>query len=127
VFLRSADHQRATSRVSSRRRITPISRRHESVSIPGGPRQLTNRGEAPGPGEVGFHDQDGRERARPWTRGGGEPGRTLQGDIPVVSGNTGTDTGAKSRPPDRFGVRETDGRIELEVPADFSTPRPSAW
>jgi Rieske Fe-S protein len=33
-------------------------------------------------------------------------------------------SGPPPRALDRFGVRETDGRIELEVPADFSTPRP---
>jgi nitrite reductase/ring-hydroxylating ferredoxin subunit len=32
-------------------------------------------------------------------------------------------SGPPPRPLDRFGARETDGRIELEVPADFSTPR----
>ena len=35
-------------------------------------------------------------------------------------------SGPPPRPLDRFGVREADGSIELEVPADFSTPRPSA-
>lgn len=35
-------------------------------------------------------------------------------------------SGPPPRPLDRFGVRETGGRIELEVPADFSTPRPGA-
>jgi Rieske Fe-S protein len=34
-------------------------------------------------------------------------------------------SGPPPRPLDRFGVRETGGRIELEVPADFSTPRPA--
>jgi len=33
-------------------------------------------------------------------------------------------SGPPPRPLDRFGVREADGRIELQVPADFSTPRP---
>jgi menaquinol-cytochrome c reductase iron-sulfur subunit len=33
-------------------------------------------------------------------------------------------SGPPPRPLDRFGVREVDGRVELEVPADFSTPRP---
>jgi Rieske Fe-S protein len=35
-------------------------------------------------------------------------------------------SGPPPRPLDRFAVREVDGRIELEVPADFSTPRPEA-
>ena len=35
-------------------------------------------------------------------------------------------SGPPPRPLERFGVREADGSIELEVPADFSTPRPSA-
>jgi nitrite reductase/ring-hydroxylating ferredoxin subunit len=35
-------------------------------------------------------------------------------------------SGPPPRPLDRFRVREVDGRIELEVPADFSTPRPEA-
>jgi Rieske Fe-S protein len=35
-------------------------------------------------------------------------------------------SGPPPRPLDRFGVRATDGSIELQVPADFSTPRPSA-
>jgi nitrite reductase/ring-hydroxylating ferredoxin subunit len=35
-------------------------------------------------------------------------------------------SGPPPRALDRFAVREIDGRIELEVPADFSTPRPSA-
>ena len=35
-------------------------------------------------------------------------------------------SGPPPRPLDRFAVRETGGRIELEVPADFSTPRPDA-
>ena len=35
-------------------------------------------------------------------------------------------SGPPPRPLDRFGVRETGGRIELEVPADFSTPRPGS-
>jgi Rieske Fe-S protein len=35
-------------------------------------------------------------------------------------------SGPPPRPLDRFGVRETNGRIELDVPADFSTPRPEA-
>jgi nitrite reductase/ring-hydroxylating ferredoxin subunit len=35
-------------------------------------------------------------------------------------------SGPPPRPLDRFGVRETGGSIELEVPADFSTPRPAA-
>jgi Rieske Fe-S protein len=35
-------------------------------------------------------------------------------------------SGPPPRALDRFAVRETNGRIELEVPADFSTPRPSA-
>ncbi len=33
-------------------------------------------------------------------------------------------SGPPPRPLDRFGVRETGGRLELEVPASFSTPRP---
>ncbi len=33
-------------------------------------------------------------------------------------------SGPPPRPLDQFGVREAGGRIELEVPADFSTPRP---
>ncbi len=33
-------------------------------------------------------------------------------------------SGPPPRPLDRFGVREVDGRLELEVPADFATPRP---
>ncbi len=33
-------------------------------------------------------------------------------------------SGPPPRPLDRFGVREVAGRVELEVPADFSTPRP---
>jgi Rieske Fe-S protein len=33
-------------------------------------------------------------------------------------------SGPPPRPLDRFGVRESDGRVELEVPADFATPRP---
>lgn len=33
-------------------------------------------------------------------------------------------SGPPPRPLDRFGVREVDGRLELDVPADFSTPRP---
>ncbi len=33
-------------------------------------------------------------------------------------------SGPPPRPLDRFGVREADGKVELEVPADFSTPRP---
>jgi Rieske Fe-S protein len=35
-------------------------------------------------------------------------------------------SGPPPRPLDRFGVRQTGSSIELEVPADFSTPRPSA-
>ena len=35
-------------------------------------------------------------------------------------------SGPPPRPLDQFAVREVDGRIELEVPADFSTPRPEA-
>jgi len=35
-------------------------------------------------------------------------------------------SGPPPRPLDRFRVRETGGLIELEVPADFSTPRPDA-
>lgn len=35
-------------------------------------------------------------------------------------------SGPPPRPLDRFAVRETGGSIELEVPADFATPRPSA-
>jgi nitrite reductase/ring-hydroxylating ferredoxin subunit len=35
-------------------------------------------------------------------------------------------SGPPPRPLDRFGVREAGGSIELEVPADFATPRPSA-
>ncbi len=35
-------------------------------------------------------------------------------------------SGPPPRPLDRFGVRQTGGAIELEVPADFSTPRPDA-
>jgi len=35
-------------------------------------------------------------------------------------------SGPPPRPLDRFAAREVDGRIELEVPADFSTPRPEA-
>ena len=35
-------------------------------------------------------------------------------------------SGPPPRPLDRFSVRQTDGAIELEVPADFSTPRPDA-
>jgi Rieske Fe-S protein len=35
-------------------------------------------------------------------------------------------SGPPPRSLDRFGVREARGSIELEVPADFSTPRPSA-
>ena len=35
-------------------------------------------------------------------------------------------SGPPPRPLDRFAVREVDGRIQLEVPADFSTPRPEA-
>ena len=35
-------------------------------------------------------------------------------------------SGPPPRALDRFGVRETNGSVELEVPADFSTPRPSA-
>ncbi len=34
--------------------------------------------------------------------------------------------GPPPRPLDRFEVRAAGGRIELEVPADFSTPRPEA-
>ncbi len=34
-------------------------------------------------------------------------------------------SGPPPRPLDRFGVRETGGRMELDVPADFSTPRPA--
>lgn len=33
-------------------------------------------------------------------------------------------SGPPKRPLDEFRVREVDGRIELYVPADFSTPRP---
>ena len=33
-------------------------------------------------------------------------------------------SGPPPRPLDQFGVRETGGRIELEVPEDFATPRP---
>ena len=35
-------------------------------------------------------------------------------------------SGPPPRPLDQFGVRETAGSVELEVPADFSTPRPKA-
>ncbi len=35
-------------------------------------------------------------------------------------------SGPPPRPLDRFGVREENGKVELEVPADFSTPRPKA-
>ena len=35
-------------------------------------------------------------------------------------------SGPPPRPLDRFAVRETGAAIELEVPADFATPRPSA-
>lgn len=35
-------------------------------------------------------------------------------------------SGPPPRPLDEFRVREADGRIELEIPADFSTPRPDA-
>jgi nitrite reductase/ring-hydroxylating ferredoxin subunit len=35
-------------------------------------------------------------------------------------------SGPPPRPLDRFGVRETAGKVELQVPADFSTPRPKA-
>jgi nitrite reductase/ring-hydroxylating ferredoxin subunit len=35
-------------------------------------------------------------------------------------------SGPPPRPLDEFGVREVDGKIELEVPADFATPRPDA-
>jgi nitrite reductase/ring-hydroxylating ferredoxin subunit len=35
-------------------------------------------------------------------------------------------SGPPPRPLDRFGIREAGGRIELQIPADFSTPRPSA-
>lgn len=35
-------------------------------------------------------------------------------------------SGPPPRPLDEFAVREVDGRLELEVPADFSTPRPDA-
>jgi len=35
-------------------------------------------------------------------------------------------SGPPPRPLDRFAVREIDGRLELHVPADFSTPRPKA-
>jgi len=35
-------------------------------------------------------------------------------------------SGPPPRPLDRFDVRETDGRIELQIPADFATPRPDA-
>ena len=35
-------------------------------------------------------------------------------------------SGPPPRPLDRFVVRKTSGSIELEVPADFATPRPSA-
>ena len=35
-------------------------------------------------------------------------------------------SGPPKRPLDEFRVREVDGRIELYVPGDFSTPRPSA-
>ncbi len=35
-------------------------------------------------------------------------------------------SGPPPRPLDRFAVREADSRIELQVPADFSTPRPEA-
>jgi nitrite reductase/ring-hydroxylating ferredoxin subunit len=42
----------------------------------------------------------------------------------------GVDGAVISGPPpralDRFAVRETNGKVELEVPADFSTPRPKA-
>jgi Rieske Fe-S protein len=35
-------------------------------------------------------------------------------------------SGPPPRPLDRFVVRVIDGRVELQVPADFSTPRPEA-
>ena len=35
-------------------------------------------------------------------------------------------SGPPPRPLDRFGVRVSDGAVELQVPADFSTPRPEA-
>jgi Rieske Fe-S protein len=35
-------------------------------------------------------------------------------------------SGPPPRPLDQFGLRETNGRVELEVPRDFSTPRPDA-
>jgi len=35
-------------------------------------------------------------------------------------------SGPPTRPLDEFGVREIDGRVELDVPADFATPRPTA-
>jgi Rieske Fe-S protein len=35
-------------------------------------------------------------------------------------------SGPPNRPLDEYRVREVDGRIELYVPADFATPRPSA-
>ena len=35
-------------------------------------------------------------------------------------------SGPPPRPLDRFAVREVGGRLELDVPADFSTPRPKA-
>ena len=35
-------------------------------------------------------------------------------------------SGPPPRPLERFAVREVDDRIELEVPTDFSTPRPEA-
>ena len=35
-------------------------------------------------------------------------------------------SGPPPRPLERFAVREVSDRIELEVPADFSTPRPEA-
>jgi len=35
-------------------------------------------------------------------------------------------SGPPPRPLDRFAVRDVDGRLELDVPADFSTPRPKA-
>jgi nitrite reductase/ring-hydroxylating ferredoxin subunit len=35
-------------------------------------------------------------------------------------------SGPPPRPLDRFVVRVSDGRVELQVPSDFSTPRPEA-